>query len=245
MSELVLQLEQASSEFTLHRGAALADFTEALSRKADVVSFTEVAERNRDLRAACNAADYQLQLADLADTALAVKGIHKIVAAGQHASVPAEPGPARDGGHGPRPVLWVSFRPFGTLETVTVHSGHWPTKRSDTGHQQVALTREMADLVAGHSWGDRLGFWMGDTNNDDRRHQFTAVDHALAKGDLTSCWDELGRWPDTHERQTLDVIGSYDPDRRVSCLRARVWPAGHSDHRPVSAWYSIRPVRTP
>jgi hypothetical protein len=66
------------------------------------------------------------------------------------------------------------------------------------------------------------------------------VDLALRKGELTSCWDELGRYPDTAGRLTLDVVGSFDPDSRVSCLRARRWHKLASDHVAVSAWYQVR-----
>lgn len=90
-----------------------------------------------------------------------------------------------------------------------------------------------------HGQGRRLAFWAGDTNNPDRPSATSEVDRALRKGDLTSCWDELGRYPDTHGRTTLDVVGSYDPDRRATCLRARVWPDLHSDHAPLTAWYSV------
>lgn len=240
---LRLQLSQASSAFTLKDKAAREDFMEDLDHGADVVSFTEVAQRHELLHAACELKGYQLVLSDPGDVALAIRGIHKLLDHGQVASVPAHGGSAAQGGHGPRPVLWASFRPFGTREHVTAHCGHWVTHKADTGGQQLELTQDLADVVRQHSQGARLGFWLGDTNHPDGPVDFGAVDAALRKGQLTSCWDELGRWPGTHGAATLDVVGSYDPDHRVSCERARVWPLTHSDHRAVSAWYSIRPAR--
>jgi endonuclease/exonuclease/phosphatase (EEP) superfamily protein YafD len=140
-------------------------------------------------------------------------------------------------------VLWVTFAPALFREHVTVACGHWVTRRADTGHQQQQLTDDLAQLIARKAQGHRLGFWMGDTNNPDGPRDRSAVDASLRKGDLTSCWDELGQYPATEGTATLDVIGSYDPDRRVKCERARRWAGQHSDHRPVSAWYRISPSR--
>lgn len=242
MNATVVQLQQASSAFTLTDKRARADFEAALHRESDVVCFTEVAARLAPLLAACNANGYQLHHALHGDTALAVRVIHKILAAGEAESIPGAKGPASEGGHGPRPILWATIRPFETSERVTIHGAHWVTRKADDGHQQLQLTQDLGDVVRGHSRGSRVGFWLGDTNSPDTRRDSTPVDRALTRADLTSCWDELGKYPPTHGRDTIDVIGSYDPDRRVSCLRAGRWPAGNSDHRPVSAWYRIRPI---
>lgn len=243
MSHYRLQLEQASSAFTLPDAQAREDFREALTRGADAVGFTEINKRAHLLREACDAKGYVLVAAG--DVGLAVRSIHRLTDHGVITSVPGQPGPASEGGHTERPILWASFIPFGTGELVTAHVAHWVTHAADTGHQQLAMTRDMADAVAEHSKGHRLGFWLGDTNNPDRATINTDVDKALRRGDLTSCWDELGRYPDTHGASTLDVVGSYDPDRRATCVRARVWPSAHSDHLAVSAWYSVSGVRPP
>lgn len=245
IGELRLQLEQSSSAFTLSDRKARLDFREALSHGADVVGFTEVAERHAALADACDTSGYQLLLPGEGDTALAVRGRHEVIAVGTVTVVPGEKGPAAAGGHGPRAVQMATIRPFGTREHVTVCEAHWVTKAADTGGQQLAMALDLARLIRIHAKGPRLGFWMGDTNNPDRRRDFTTLDRALRKGELTSCWDELGEWPPTHggvRGPTLDVVGSYDPDRRVECARARVWPAENSDHRPVSAWYTVRPL---
>lgn len=243
MTTLTLQLEQASSDFRLTDAQAFSDYLADLDHEADVVGFTEVHTRHRLLHAACDEQGYQLHMppSGKGDVALAVRNVHRIVAAGAVPSIPgARPSVAHGVGHTARPILWVTFQPHGTTENVTVHEAHWVTKRADTGGQQLQLTQDMAAVVASHSGGARLGFWMGDTNSPDRPRAVTAVDRALMKGDLTSCWDELGRYPNTHGGNTLDVVGSYDPDRRVTCLRARRWHKLDSDHIAVSAWYQIR-----
>jgi len=245
MDAYTLHLQQASSAFTMSSRKAGEDFTTQLARHSDVVSFTEVHAHSHALAlaTACDHAGYQLVRDAEGDVAVAVKGIHKVHTWGVAQSVPGHPGPAAAGGHGPRNILWVTFQPFGTRERVTHHAAHWVTRKADTGLQQLQMTADLGDVVAAHSQGSRLGFWSGDTNSPDRPHDVTKVDKALRKAELTSCWDELGKWPATHEASTIDVIGSYDPDHRVDCVRGRRWPPGHSDHRAVSAWYRISPVR--
>lgn len=236
---LTMHIQQASSAFTLSDVEAMYDFTVALARGADVTGFTEVAQRHDVLRRACRLTSHHLLLPAQGDTALAVRESHKVLQSGEMLSVPGVKGPAAQGGHGPRSIQWVAFQPFGYGEHVTSHVGHWVTRKADLGRQQTAMTDDLAHAVRDHSHGSRIGFWQGDTNNPDRPHDLTSMDAALAKGDLTSCWDELGHYPETEGALTLDIIGSYDPDKRVSCTRARRWPPAHSDHRAVSAWYKV------
>jgi len=236
MTREVLELGQASQRFTVDKGQALLDFHFLLSKGPDVVGFTEALQFYAQLRRACAERDYQLLLPPAGDTAIAVHPSHHVQA--HRFEKVNDPGPH----HGARGVHLVEFTtPDG--ERVTFAEAHWLTRRSDDGHQRLAMTKAMADVMTEAARGSRLGFWAGDTNNPDRPSATSEVDLALRKGNLTSCWDELGRYPDTHGDSTLDVVGSYDPDRRVSCLRARVWPQLHSDHRPLSAWYSIRPMQ--
>lgn len=244
--QLVLQLEQASSDTFMSAAAAFADFTADLSHGAAAVGFTEVhkPDHRQALARACGDADYRLVGPASGEVALAVSKAHRLVDTGVVPSLPAAPTTPRHGvGHTARPILWATFIPAGTTEHVTVHVAHWVTRRADTGGQQLELTQDMAQAVRDHARGARLGFWLGDTNNPDRPHDVTDVDRALRKGELTSCWDELGRYPATHGASTLDVVGSYDPDGRVTCLRARRWHQLHSDHIAVSAWYAISPPR--
>lgn len=245
MSAYTLHLEQASSAHTLTDAQAMQDALAALNRGADVVSFTEVQERHYQLDRACHVAGYQLLLPSRGDVALALRSIHKPRSQG---TVPVQDAVGHDAhtpAHTARVILWGAFSPFGTDDLVTVHSAHWVTRRADTGGQQLELTQALGDVVAQHSRGARLGFWLGDTNSPDRPRDHSPVDRALRRADLTSCWDELGAYPDTHGQATLDVVGSYDPDRRVSCLRAHRWPQGHSDHRAVSAFYRVRQLERP
>lgn len=248
MTSYTLHLMQASSAHTLSDVHALDDILFDLGRNADAVTFTEVQDRHDQLRQACQLRGYQLVLPLHGDVAVAVRSIHRVT---DHGELPvlAAVGHDRDTpAHTARPILWVRFVLFGTRERVTVSTAHWVTKRADVGHQQQLLSTAMAAAVRASASGSRLGFWTGDTNDNDGPRTVSPSARALAKGELTSCWDELGRYPDSHGNALLDIIGSYDPDRRVSCIRARVWARSarvrlHSDHRPVSAWYRISPVK--
>lgn len=242
MTGLTLQLGQASGRFSLSPGQAFHDYLADLSHGDDAVGFTEVPQHRDELRAACREQGYLPVFAAKGhgDTAIALREPHRILAHGLQDSLRGEKG---KGGHTPRPIQWLAFKPASTVETVTLHVAHWLTRKSDDGGQRTQLTDDMAASVKGHSVGARLGFWMGDTNNPDQAEQVSAVDRHLDRGELTSCWDELGRYPDTHGHNTIDVVGSYDPDKRVHCLRARTWHRLASDHIALSAWYHIDRVR--
>jgi hypothetical protein len=243
LSTLTLQVEQASQRYTVPGKLESDELDQALSHGADVVGFTEVRSFHDELARACGRHHYALLLPPKGsgtDSAIAVLASHRIESTGY---VPVVEPSARPR-HSARGIQWVQLTPDGTSERVTVCSGHWLTERSDEGHQRIAMTRAMADVVREAAAGDRLAFWTGDTNNPDHELERTPVDRALRKAELTSCWDELGRYPATGPHGgTIDVVGSYDPDRRVECLRARRWVSLYSDHQPVSAWYRISRVR--
>lgn len=243
MSTLTLQVEQASQRYTVPGKLEGDELDQSLSHGADVVGFTEVRTFHDELARACHRHHYALLLPEHGsgtDSAIAVLSSHRIEATGYEPVVE----PSKRPQHSARGVQFVTFTPNGTSERVTVCSGHWLTERSDNGHQRYAMTQAMVDAVQRAARGDRLAFWTGDTNNNDRVREHSAVDRALRKGQLTSCWDELGRYPVTGPHGgTIDVVGSYDPDRRVECLRARRWVSLYSDHQPVSAWYRISRVR--
>jgi hypothetical protein len=83
-----------------------------------------------------------------------------------------------------------------------------------------------------------ISFVTADTNLDDR------TTNALRPGILT-CWDELGKWPDTGHGP-IDVIASVDVDKRVSCFSAKAVTDRDihlaTDHYPIVAQYRIKKI---
>lgn len=158
--------------------------------------------------------------------------------------VPAKGG---KGGHSGRGIWSVTIKPHNTRYGPAVHVGtsHWLTDRSDpSGAQNELLDHEIGQWAADVGSGSDLVFYMGDTNNDDQR-----VD-VFGGAPLTTCWDELGRWPTTHPHAggrgpTIDVVASFDRDRRVSCRTARALSDRDlklfGDHYSVTAVYAVMP----
>ena len=62
-------------------------------------------------------------------------------------------------------------------------------------------------------------------------------------GPLTSAWDELGIYQNTGHGN-IDVIASYDRDRRVRAEHIQAFPDSDfplaTDHFLVEAWYRVR-----
>lgn len=144
-----------------------------------------------------------------------------------------------------------------TIETpkgniVTDHTTHWNTafKLGPGGNPEreqgsETITDAMIERVQLHGRGKRISFWQGDTNIDepkDTGRDHHAIHHKFRKAGLRSVYDELGVFPDTHGNKTIDIIGSYDPDRRVVAQKVDVLPrrGRKADHLIVAATYHIK-----
>lgn len=250
---LHLHLQQASMQGQDPDKQIKSDLTAVLNRGADVVGITEIASTQRAMiQAVCSGLGYWPCLppsGSRGETGVLVRlreGV-KVLASGSEKISDGKPGPASSGGYAPRFITWVLLDWHG--ERVTVFEGHWVTgfDRSPTRaelHEQ--MTRAMAAAVDKAGKGAAVSFFMGDTNIDERTDQGKnpSKPHAIfAEEGLLTCWDELGKYPPTHGKRTIDVIGSRDGDQRVSCTDARIWPKLHSDHRQVSAYYDIAEQR--
>jgi hypothetical protein len=134
---------------------------------------------------------------------------------------------------------------------TVVGGGHYLTKgrfpgqeKEDAPHDPVdhraanrELARAMANACLDGSEGQGISFFTADTNMVDRE------DDVFFGKPLTTCWDELGKWPDTGHGN-IDVIGSVNSDGRVRCAQAYVlddekFPQ-FSDHFVVVAKYEVR-----
>ena len=143
------------------------------------------------------------------------------------------------GMHGLRGVVGVEFG--SVLGSIAVLAGHYSTHGAP-GQQFENDNKIYADIIAQHAKklgrGQGLVFYHGDQNIIDRDHD------TFFGQPLTSAWDELGRYENTGHGN-IDVIASYDRDRRVKAIDIRAlddkeFPL-YGDHFLVEATYEITP----
>ena len=149
--------------------------------------------------------------------------------------------------HGPRGLFAATIVPhegdYGP--TITVAAAHFVTRSSDpSGRSNHLIDLEAAALFSEVAQGQALGFLMGDLNTPDR------IKDGFNVAPLTTCWDDLGKWPTTMPTRpkgggpTLDVIARYDRDTRVSLKSAAVIDHSdlmlYTDHLPIEATYAVR-----
>lgn len=232
----------------------------------DLIGFTEAtpgqAVRPRLIRHA-ERAGYVLNLPESGDVVTAVRAwdpagavavIHELVEVGSVEVLPARSGFDK-GNYAAKRVVETTIRtPAGNV--ITHHGMHWLTAyRLDTTpgpeNRREALhldqSEEIVERVQLHGKGRRISLWSGDLNVDeaaDTGFDDSAPHAVFAAAGLRSAFDEVGRYPDTHGRRTIDVAGTYDPDHRVTVKDARSYRRGNSDHRRTSVLLEIAPVPT-
>lgn len=236
---VLLHLQHASLQFSDPPPQIKADLETILRRGAHLVSFTETTPGGilPTVRAAVSGQGYRLRHAG-ADVAFAVRNDVAILDVDYRQAHPGRPGLPRDGGHGPRGVGSITADVDG--ETVSLNAAHWVTGQRE-GHE--AMTRVMIEETLARARGRRLSFFSGDVNVDEatdhgRNHHLP--DWLFGQAGLTTVWDELEELRNTHGQRTIDVIGSCDVDGRVEALEVKRWRQLHTDHRQISAYYTIR-----
>lgn len=138
------------------------------------------------------------------------------------------------------------------LDRVTVLTAHYLTKgRPNSKDPQYGVRLPENTLLAQAigakakeaGKGPALVFYGGDQNISDR------TDDTFLGEPLTSTWDELQKWENTGHGN-IDVIASYDPDRRVKAAYVRALDDKefhlHSDHFLVESGFDVQvTVRPP
>ena len=222
-----------------------------MQQDPDIISYTEISRFHKELREVCQGTNYR--------PALASKGREGgfIVKVGDHCRVTDQdsvfalegrPGPASQGGFADRYIFMVKIKWYG--EDIWYHSAHWTTgyyKSPERDRWHEHMTSIMVNQVKKHGKGRTLSFFGGDQNVDEqsdnqRRDARSQMDGVFRDNGLLTIWDEMGVFPPTHGLEhgpTIDIIGSYNPDKRVKAKRWKVYPKHASDHRPISAWYEI------
>lgn len=150
------------------------------------------------------------------------------------------------GAHAPRGITWSTARSKAKgVGVLTMGSAHFLTQRSIVASKTTNAPLQLGIGAWGKqkSKGKRLVFIGADVNQDDERRQ------PFGAAPFTTVWDELGKYPATHGRDkqhgsTIDVIASYDADRRVSAQSARVLDDGdlslYTDHFVIDATFAVR-----
>lgn len=247
-----LHLHHASAAWPDSDAQSLADYRAALKRGAHVTTFTETSKANGNLallRKAAKETGHQVFWFG-GGQALAVPNGVKVLDSGGELVNKPDAGDPPAGGHSARYASWVRIELGG--EDIFVVTAHWVTGYGNDPSRVVKhhkMSEAIVRLVEENAGGARLAFWTGDINASDvKQDGARPAWRILEEGDLTSCWDELGVWPSTHgsfgkKGGTIDIIGSYDADVRVSADRFMRYKERFSDHIPISVWYDIAPRR--
>lgn len=152
--------------------------------------------------------------------------------------------------YGPRGVTHASgvSPDLGRISMAVFHfltKGRFPGQaQKDAPHDPVnhykvnkEYGRAIGEWAKDAGKGSGLAFADGDSNLIDKK---TDIFNGQP---LTTCWDELGKHPNTGHGN-IDVIASLDWDKRVKCTSARVFTDKdlflNGDHFYIEAVYQIR-----
>lgn len=239
-----LHLVHASMQFSDTAKQKRADLAFTLGLGADAVSLTEIGGTQDILlaREVCGAAGYRLHHPGRGGECIALRRGLPILDSWK---VLVHPPEGWESGHHPHAARFVVGLQFlWQTNRVWLFNAHWLTDFSARPTEHMAMTEAMIEAVEGHARGRALAFFAGDVNIDeatDLGSDPRKPHHLFGRAGLTSVWDELGVTPGTHGPRTIDVIGSYDRDRRVSAASVRVYRGRNSDHRPIAARYRVAP----
>lgn len=244
MSDEKLVLRQSSMQFADPAKQVAEDakgaIPDAKSKGApDVIGFTELgaAQELRIVRQRCKEAGYLFHRHGSVGLALHPK--HELIEKGGVDVLDGLRTRSGKGSYRPRGIAELTFRtPGGNV--VTVHEAHWITFGGGNRQEERAEQSEaMVERVQLHGKGRRLSFWMGDINEDEEKRPQGAVQKPLTRGKLVSVYDALDKYPSTHGNRTIDVVGHYDADGRVTPEKVAVGKVRNSDHKKVDATYTI------
>ena len=152
-----------------------------------------------------------------------------------------------------RGIVWAKFN-SPDIGKVAVGSVHLLTKGRYKGQSQkdnpkcpidhytknIEFGRAITKWANEQAEGSRLVFIGGDTNLIDRD-----VDVFRSAGNLKTCWDDKGEWPNTGHGN-IDVIARHVDDRRVKFRSADVQDDKelfmHTDHFAIHATYTVNNI---
>lgn len=244
MDTLRLRLAHASMQFSDSPSQQAHDVRVVFGRGYDIITGTESGPDNPLHELVGRAApDEGYRLAHFRSQWVAMH--ERIIKGGwRKGYVPSIESTEGFGRHPDRGIVWGSAETDG-YGRITAGAGHLLTHGDQPGEPNFALNKryvgDIADWGTEAASGNAIALYGGDQNHDD------ALGDTFRGKPFTSCWDELGKYPDTHGDRTLDVLASHDTDRRVKCLSARSLRDRqvflNTDHYLIEAVYEVRPKR--
>lgn len=151
---------------------------------------------------------------------------------------------------GPKGLVHVEFNSsVPELGHISIGAAHYLTHARDPKSvfwdMNEKLTDEIAKWARRQGAGSGLVFYGGDQNMDDSKNKQPQGDTFMG-APLTSVWDEINKWPNTGAG-TIDVMATYDKDRRVSVVNAFALNDRkfrlHADHFFIEAVVRVAPKK--
>lgn len=246
-----LHMIHASGDTFMSLAKEKSDIGNLLKRRALAYTITECGEAVtiQALREEVHKHDapYHVINPDEGDIAFIVHHDVKILSQGGPLAIPAQHGPASQGGHGPRCNSFFegeykgeTFTKFG-VHFVTAHTLHdGPNKgvwRTDEQVKQADLLGQQMNAAAK---GSHLAIGSGDLNavlpnNRD-------VQAVFDRYGMTTTAQETGVMTGTHGNTRIDYMWTMDRDKRLSVTKMKVLKSKiyNSDHDPVEVFMEVR-----
>ena len=156
---------------------------------------------------------------------------------------------------GPKGLVTVKFDSLPELGEINVGAAHYltgarnPRNSEEHGVDHWEWNQKLTDVIG--EWaieegdGTALVFYGGDQNMADRENDQPQGDTFMGEP-LTSLWDEMKEWDNTGHGN-IDVIASYDKDRRVKGLDIEAYDdrrfSLHTDHFYVEGLFDVEPLK--
>lgn len=141
---------------------------------------------------------------------------------------------------GSRGLTTVSFI-HEELGEFNVAASHYIVRKAHMQDLNQQIAEAAGDWAHDVAKGTALAFYAGDQNLED------SEDDTFFGEPLTSVWDELDKHPNTGHGN-IDVIASYDRDRRVRAVYARALKDARlplfTDHFYIEAGFEVARIRS-
>lgn len=258
MARKQIWMHHASLAWQEGTNANKEDIHTACKLGADVITYTEATRDYRsEIIVAARQHGYQYVMFPHDEEAIMVKKAfqmknqgHKKVHEGFRDPRPGYNQPARF-------ITWCSMDWHGLR--LWIHAAHWVNHIQVQGvvvpgqpsrlAKHIATTDAMIHQVTTHGRSPDLAFFAGDSNvdegGDNKHNDHRLLNFRFNRAGLKTIWDAFHVAPNTHAHGGYDLIGSYDPRKKVFPARYKVHAKENSDHRPISAWYDIETTPGP